>query len=345
MFEAIRRTIAAVLALVAYAGTVLPQTRRLLRHRRRSAAAISDPTRRAVALAALAEKRMNVEAVAVFAILAPWRARRRALAAIVALQVAIDYLDSVDEAAGGTLEERLRRHRGLAIPLAAADDGPLRVADTEDPYLGDLLRTAAHAFAGLAGAAPIAPFLAAAVTRCGEGQAHTHAGATDPGALEAWGRTLGGEPWRWWELAAGACSSVAAHALIAAASRSTASAEVAGRIDAAYFPSVGALTVLLDDLVDIVEDERAGEHNYVRYYGTAEEAAERLRAMEEAADDAVGRLPGAWRHRAILDGVAGFYLSSPGARTAFAAPARRALLEGLGSVRVLLAFMGLRRRV
>lgn len=55
-------------------------------------------------------------------------------------------------------------------------------------------------------------------------------------------------------MAAGASSSVAAQALIAAAADAKTTPEEVGLVDAAYFPPIGALTVLLDDLVDRDED-------------------------------------------------------------------------------------------
>jgi hypothetical protein len=56
---------------------------------------------------------------------------------------------------------------------------------------------------------------------------------------------------------------VPAHALLAAAADARTTAAEATRIDAAYFPSIGALTVLLDDLIDREEDLAGGEHNYL----------------------------------------------------------------------------------
>ena len=59
---------------------------------------------------------------------------------------------------------------------------------------------------------------------------------------------------------------MAVHALIAAAADPRTTAEEAELIDAAYFPPIGALTVLLDDLVDRDDDREAGQHNYLSYF-------------------------------------------------------------------------------
>jgi tetraprenyl-beta-curcumene synthase len=311
---------AALAALAAYAVTVLPRVRRELRRWRKLAEAIPDPGRRDRALAALAEKRSNVEAVAVFATLAPLRQRRAVLRAIVPLQLAIDYRDVLEEAGEG---------------------GPT------DSYLTALEAGWVREIEGLVGCGVVAPTLRAAVERCAEGQRRTHAAALGEAAeLQLWAESVE-EPddYRWWELAAGASSSVAAHALIAAAAEPSASSATAARIDAAYNPSIGALTVFLDDLVDRAADRAAGEHSYLMYYGSSAEAAERLAWIARQARTRVEPLPRASRHRAILAGVGAFYLGTGEARTAYSEPIRQRLLAALGpGTRVLTAFMRLRRR-
>lgn len=318
MRVAAKETGAALAALGAYAITVLPRVRRELRRWRRLAEAIPDPERRGRALSALEEKRGNVEAVAVFATLAPWRQRRAVLRAIVPLQVAIDYRDTLEEADETTKEDAY---------LTALDTAWVREVESLD------------------GCGAVAPLLRRAVERCAEGQRQTHAAAGSESAeLERWALAL--EPssdYRWWELAAGASSSVAAHALIAAAADPAASAGIAALIDRAYNPPVGALTVFLDDLVDREADREAGEHSYLDYYERPAEAAERLAAIATTARTQLEPLPHPARHQAILCGVGAFYLSAA-ARTPDADAIRQRLLDALGpGTRVLATFMRVRR--
>jgi tetraprenyl-beta-curcumene synthase len=309
---ATRETAAAASALGAYLTTVLPGTRQELRRWRRIAEAIPDPERRRQALEALTEKASNVEAVAVFATLAPRRRRRAVLRAIVPLQVAIDYLDTLEEA-------------GIVEP---ADGG----------YLAGLQRAWRDGVAVLPAAATTADLIERAVRRCGEGQSHTHqAEHGDASALEDWARRLP-EPtgYRWWELAAGASSSVAAHALIAAAATPVTTARQAELIDAAYNPSIGALTVLLDALVDRQRDHATGAHNYTDYYSGPEDAARRIADIGREARDGIFPLSNRGRHMAILAGVAGFYLGEPGARNSLGRPVAAGLEATLGpSVRLI----------
>ncbi|HWO83739.1 MAG TPA: DUF2600 family protein [Solirubrobacterales bacterium] len=294
---------AAVGALGAYLLTVMPAARRELRR--------WGPLPE--------EKVRNAEAVAVFATLAPRSARPAAVRMIVTLQVALDRRDELEETGG---------------EIDAAESAELE--RLEASWRRDI--------AMLPSQGAVSPLLEHAVERCREGQRKTHGAAAGDGeGLRRWAESLAAPAgYRWWELAAGASSSVAAHALIAAAAAPDTSGVTAARIDAAYFPPIGALTVLLDDLVDWVDDRAAGEHNYLDYYVDASAAAERLGLIAERAAAQVEQLPRAARHRAILAGVGAFYLGD-GAETAFQ-PIRARLIKTLGpGGRILVWFLRLRR--
>lgn len=311
--------IAVLAALATYLSTVVPAVRRELERWRREAVAIADPTERRRALTALSEKDANVEAVAVFAIFAPRAQRRDAIRAIAALQVAIDYLDMAEEEGSEGDAEYLERLFGAYRESAAM----------------------------LPSHAAVSQLIERTIARCGEGQHWTHAAERgDCAGLEAWARAQTAPPaYRWWEIAAGASSSVAAHALIAAAADSRATAAEGELIDAAYFPPIGALTVLLDDLADREEDAATGAHSYLNYYAGSEEAAERLELIVRQGESAIAELRHRRRHAAILTGVIGFYLSSEAAQTSYARPIRDRLLASAGpAVRLVVAVMRRRRR-
>lgn len=331
-----RDGVAIMRALAVYRGRIVPLVRRELAGWRELAAAIPDPVARAQALAAIDEKGLNVEATAVFATLTPRRTRAVATRAMVALQTAIDYLDSLGELASAEpLREGLRQHGALTEAAPAGDS-----------YLAALTGAYRESLAALPSHPDVAEALACAVARCGEGQAYTHAAEHgDRAALEAWARGLDAPAaYRWWEVAAGASSSVAAHALIAAAADRRTTAAGAELTDAAYFPSVGALTVLLDDLIDRDEDRAAGAHNYTAYYDDGEDTAARLELIVHLARAGLARLRRPHRHTAILAGVVGFYLSAAGAETPFARPARdRLLAAARPGVRPIVAVMRRRR--
>lgn len=316
------------------------------------AGAIPDPDLRRHALAALTEKGLNPEAVAVFAILAPRPHRRAAIRAIVALQVAIDYIDLLGEQpARDPLKDGLQLHRALPVavtPGAAAEDWyRFHPRDGDGGYLSSLVLACQRSLESLPAAGALHPLTVAAAERCGQGQSHTHAAARgDRGALESWARKLAAPAgYSWWEVAAGASSSVAAHALIAAGANRGSRVDDGLAIDAAYFPSIGALTVLLDDLIDREHDATSGDHNYIAYYPSGEAAGERLALIAARAETAIGDLAQPARHAAILTGVVGFYLGAEEARAPYARVARERLLETCGAgVGTIAAAVRLRRK-
>lgn len=316
MGSAIREAASAASALGAYLTTVLPRARRELRRH--------QPLPR--------EKAKNAEAVAVFATLAPLARRASVVRAIVALQVAIDRRDTLEESAELPLLLAMR------INPATRPDGAGYLDRLEEEWRREVV--------ALPSGAALLPPIERAVERCAEGQHRTHTAARgEVEGLRHWAESLGAPPgYRWWEVAAGASSSIAAHALIAAAADPATTAETAALIDAAYHPPIGALTVFLDDLVDRDEDRAAGEHNYLDYYASPGEAADRLALIGTRAEGLVAGLPRSGRHRAILAGVGAYYLSAPGAETHYANPIRERLLEALGpGARLLAGFMRLRR--
>ncbi|MDX6622690.1 MAG: tetraprenyl-beta-curcumene synthase [Solirubrobacterales bacterium] len=344
-----KEAIAALATLAVHESRVLPRVGRELAGWRGVAAAVPDPRLRDAALAALTEKASNVEAVAVFATLAPARDRPAVVRAVVALQVAIDYLDNLGERPGpDPLRDGLQLHRSLAtafVSEAERGDWYAHHPQREDGgYLDSLLEACREAFASLPSHTTVEAPARAAALRCGEGQSHTHAAVPSSAPLREWASRLAAPAgFEWWEAAAGASSSVAAHALIALAADAEASPEEAVLVEAAYFPAIGALTVLLDDLVDREADARFGEHNYLDYYGSTEVAAERLTSIVGLARAALPPLPRSARHAAILAGVLAFYLSSPGARTPFATTIRARLLRAGGPlVRALASILRLR---
>jgi tetraprenyl-beta-curcumene synthase len=342
--------IAVVSALVAYRRRILPLVHDELRRWETLAVAIPDPALRAAALSGLREKGRNAEATAVFAILAPRERRGGALRSMTALQIAIDYLDSLGEApVDDPLADGLALHRAIddaVSPDAPAGDWYRHHPQREDGgYLAALVASCREEIAALPATGVVTPVLRRAATRCGEGQSHTHAAARmGVAGLEAWAREQPSAPgYLWWETAAGASSSVAVHAQLAAAADRTTTAEESESIDALYFPPIGALTVLLDDLVDRDDDLEAGQHNYLGYYTGEQQAADRIGLLAERARAATMHLRGGRRHRAILAGVAGFYLSDPANGSGYARPIRERLLHSLDStVRPIMLAMRLR---
>jgi tetraprenyl-beta-curcumene synthase len=325
-----------------YWGTVFPRVCVRIAVWRRRARRIPDPVLRSLALAALAEKRSNIEGAAAFAAFAPWGRRGAVTRALSSFQAAYNLLDmlgeqpSVDPVLDG---ERL--HSALVFALGWPSSGGARAGGVDpgeggvDPgvypldwyehhprredggYLDALIEECRSAFMGLPRYAVAAPAARNAAERIVAFQSLNLSEAQgDHAGLERWARaaTPPGTGLQWWETAGAAGSSLGVHVLIAAASDSGLTAEEVGRLEEAYFPWIGGLHSLLDNLIDKREDEAAGHRSLVEYYGP-ERAARRMGWMAEQAVLRARGLPHSARHTVMLAAMIGNYLSSPEAHT------------------------------
>jgi len=325
--------------------TVLPDVRRELRRWDRRAAAIPDPALRAQALAKLRQERCNAEVAATLATLVPPPRRRRAVEAIVALQVMYDYLDGLTEQpSADPLAGARRLHRAFvdAFTLVGPRAGYYASGagagaggsgnDDDGGYLAALVETCRHGLRALPAAPVIAPVARGVVTRCGEAQARTHAVAhAGVEQLRAWARAQPeARALQWHEVAAGAAASVlAAHALIALAGDARTTTAHAQAVADAYLATC-ALTTLLDSLIDADADAASGGHAYLAYYRDEAEAAARLRVLARTALAAAAELPGAPHHHMTVGGAVAFYLSAPAAGGARARRLTAPLIAELG---------------
>jgi tetraprenyl-beta-curcumene synthase len=321
---------------------VFPRLRREQQERGAAAERILDPRLREPALAAL-RKWGNVEGAVAFATLAPRAHRATAADAMGAFQAAYNYLDM--------LAERSRTWPGAdpgQLHMALVDALLTRTQHLDAPpvdyygaiggygdggYLEQLAEDCRDALARLPSWASVAPAAGRAAERIVAFQAASNGEIErDRDALRAWGDAnvelaLG---LRWWEAAAAAGSSLEVFALIALAAHTDVDAQAIVAIDRAYFPWIGALHSLLDNLVDLDEDHASGQHSLFACYASADEARERIRMLARRALEAARVLPQASGHVLILAAMASFYLSAPQARSQARAPVRAAVLSTLG---------------
>lgn len=331
--------------------SIYPQVRHELSRWERHAQGIPDPVLREQALHKLAVERLNPEAAAFFAVLAPRRERARVIQLIVAYQILYDYLDAVNELPGCTsLQNGLQLHRALVD--AVQPDRPLHDYYLHNPRRRDggytlvLADTCRRILSRLASTARIAPILAHAADRCGEAQSHNHAiVAEGERRLIEWSlEQAPGSHYLWWELAAGGISCLAIHALFALASEPMTSIHEAVLLDAAYFPPICAISALLDSLADHHSDQGTTNHSFTARYRDSTHAAERLVAIATDATQRVSILSQHRRHLIILSGIVAFYLSSPTVEAGFPAPVAENLKLAAGPLaRLMRAVMRLRR--
>jgi tetraprenyl-beta-curcumene synthase len=319
---------------------IYPQVRRELAGWEHRAGRIPDPVLQDQARGKLTGERLNPEAAALFAVLAPRAQRRHVVSLIVAYQVLYDYLDAVNEdAEGSDLRNGLQLHRALSE--AVSPDLPISDYYLHHPRRGDggYMRALTEACRRIVRTLPSVTHrgqvLAHATERCGQAQSHNHAIlACGEEQLIAW--SLAQAPDRsdylWWELAAGGISCLGIHALLASAADPKSDANDAAQLDAAYFPPICAVSALLDSLADYHIDARTSNHSFIAHYGDSAQAAERLVAITADAAERIKGLRHSRRHAIILAGITSYYLSSPSARAGFPAPVADALIRSVGSL-------------
>jgi tetraprenyl-beta-curcumene synthase len=310
---------------ITYWFTIAPTARSELRRWKRYARSIADPALRGHALEKLSNEALNPEAAAFFAVLAPKTSRSRLVRLIVAYQVMYDYLDAVNEAPTfSSLRDGLQLHRALldaVLSQQTSTDYYLHDSQHEDDgYLNALIHTCRDALDACPSRGVLTPALIAAARRCGEAQARNHAVSIEGyDQLIDWSeRQAPCSGYLWWELAAAGISCLAIHALFAAAATPKTTPYEAQRIDAAYFPPVCAISALLDSLIDLPHDADTINHSFAAHYTASSHAAERYEAIIADAEEQLSGLRHARRHRIILAGITGYYLSAPEAHNTFA---------------------------
>jgi tetraprenyl-beta-curcumene synthase len=219
--------------------------------------------------------------------------------------------------------------RLLASPLDWYEYHPQR---DDGGYLSHLIEQCRTAFGGLPSQALVGPCARSGAARIVAFQSlNLSESQGDHTGLEHWAleATPPGTDLRWWETAAAAGSSLGVHALIAAAAETRLDAHEVSAIDRAYFPWIGCLHSLLDNLIDKHEDEAAGHRSLVEYYGP-QRAAQRMSWLAKHAERVARELPHSRRHTVILAAMIANYLSSTEAQSPQLTPVSRAVLATTG---------------
>jgi tetraprenyl-beta-curcumene synthase len=339
--EAARERFALAFAFVTLAVrywlAVYPHVLVRLRRTRARASAIPDPGLRALALASL-QKHSNLEGAAAFAALVPRKTRRPAIRALLAFQSIYNYVDVLAEQPDvTTAAQALNAHLPLACALGAPPDiGPLYLKGRwlhDSGYLAELVVICRQALTELPAAAIVRAAALQSAREIAEFQAHSHPAATSQD-LESWARRpharspqLG-----WRETAAARGSSLAVHALIAAAAERSLDPQTVPRLLAAYGGPIGALHSMLDSLVDQDEDARLGQTSLIALYDSPEHAETVLARTARLARTAARELPGGRRHAVLVAAMAASYLSDSRAQSPQAAPVAEAVRNAIGSL-------------
>ncbi len=341
--ERVALAVAFLDAVLRYWLTVFPRATREIGHWQRRAAQIPDPALRRLGIDSLRE-RSNIEGAAAFAAFAP-RAHRGAVArALVAFQAAYNYADLLSEQPHeDAIANGRRLHEALPAALAATPDPcapqldyyALHPQHDDGGYLPELVATARAALSTLPSFPAVAGSARSAAERIVVFQSlNVGAAQGDHLALAEWARehTPAESELQWWEVAAAAGSSLGVHVLIAAAAEQGLRPTEVAALDRAYFPWIGALHSLLDNLVDREEDVRTDQPSLVAYYASPAQAAARMRMLALDSVHRARALPRGRRHLLILAAMAGNYLSNPEANTPEVREVAHSVLEAIGEL-------------
>lgn len=319
--------------------SVFPRARAELAAWRHRAQQIPDRVLRKAAFDALTTKSPDLEGAVAFAVFAPPSMRANVVQAITAFEIAFDYMDSIAE-----LPSRDPIANGYCLNqalLVALSPGAQHLdyyrhhpRRADAGYLEGLVRACQTAVASLPSFVTIAEPLRRALSRIVAYQSLNHGDASGShDAFRRWAdsQSMQGVDLHWWELGAAAGSQLSVLSLIAAAGDPTMCSARATALERAYFPWVGALSTLLDGVVDQNRDNAEGQRNLIDHYTSPEETAGRLKMLADEALEAVLSLSDAPNHTMILGAMAAFFHAMPQALAPNVRLATRAVVDSMGA--------------
>lgn len=282
----------------------------------RRAGQIPDPELRRQALASMNTKKFHCEGGAVYAAqVLPYVDRLVPL--IVAYQTISDYLDNLCDRST-SLDPVDFRQLHLSMQDALAPGAPLRdyyryrQEKDDGGFLASLVHTCQEQVAALPSYPVVQKRVLELSSLYSDLQVHKHiAHDKREGELLAWWEQFrSAYPQLYWqEFAAVTGSTIGIFALFCLATEPDLEPSQVKVVDAAYFPWICGLHILLDYLIDLEEDRIGGDLNFVSYYRSDREAMERLQYFVEQAKASVAALPNPVFHRLIVDGLVAFYLA------------------------------------
>jgi len=281
----------------------------------------SCPDHRLVGLAeaSLTHKRFHALGGSVFALNSHPDYRDTVLRLIVAFQTISDYLDNLCDRAG-VLDEATFRQLHLSMEDAVCVRGVCHdyykyyPYSDDGGYLNQLVEVCCHETAHLPGYDRIRQTVLYLTQLYCDLQAHKHKEPSNrESSLIEWTRPhLDKYPeLNWWEFAAATGSTLCTFSLFAAASYREVKQKELDAILKAYFPWICSLHILLDYLIDMEEDRREGDLNFVGYYKEPSIQAERLGFILGRSKLLAPGLSNPSFHLAVINGLLGLYLSDP----------------------------------
>lgn len=307
---------------------------------RTRALAISDPVHRQQALEALADKRPLLDGAAFFWIL-PDRRHLELLRLLVAFQALANYHDHASERARG---DQTRPGSSMDAFLEVVDlDRPLTSygaasATGVDAYVQALALACRTGCAALPRYREARPLLLRQVRLARSlDLEHDPDPARRTQGLQRFAHEELGQRTdaTWWELTAGAASMMTAIVLLALAADERMTSDEMRRAVEAY-TWVASASAFLDNYVDQFEDQAIGEHNYLAYYSSSDEAVRGIAVLLHRSLREAAALRHGDRHVVIIAAMAALYLSSDNARSPALRTSTRELARSGGPLTQLL---------
>jgi len=326
---------------------VLPVVARELAYWEEKARAIPDPSLKAQAMASLTHKRFHCEGGSVFA---AWSKQwitsdpagtggaeelgtltgldataldgQALVRFIVAFQTISDYLDNLcDRTESLSLRDFRQLHQSMldaACVTGECSGDYYRYHPRRDDggYLEALVTACRKALTGLPRYSRVQERVLRLVRLYTDLQCYKHLEIRRRvPVLVAWYRrhSAACAELEWWEFAAACGSTLGVFALVADAARPSA-LEADECLEAAYFPWIAAIHILLDYLIDQEEDRRENDLNFVSFYRSPAEMQSRMVWILEKAIESARGLADPPFHLTVVEGLLGLYLSSPKVR-------------------------------
>lgn len=318
---------------------VRPNLKRQYEHWMAHARCIPDPELRRQAVASLSLKKFHLEGGLVYVAQVPLYTQTL-VSLITAYQTLCDYLDN--------LCDRSTSHDGadfrqlhLSLQDALTPGQPLQSyyafrRDREDGgYMAALVQTCQKSCALLPSFAVVQARVLELSRLYSDLQVHKHIlPQLREQALADWHGQHGHRypELQWQEFAAATGSTLGIFELLCQAGQVAPDVQLMRAIDAAYFPWVSALHIMLDYLVDLDEDRLGGDLNFIQHYRSDAEALERINFIVLRARAALQNVPAQQRrfHELIVDGLIAFYLADKKVKHGRARPLAQKLRRQVG---------------
>lgn len=281
----------------------------------KEAQTIPDPELRKQALASMDTKKFHCQGGAVYAAQALANADVL-VSLIVAYQTISDYLDNLCDRSTSLDPVDFRQlhfsMQDALTPGAEIRDYYLHREEKDDGgFLAHLVKTCQQQVERLPSYSQVQPLVLKYSLLYSDLQVYKHIAQEkrEAALLHWWEQHRQEYPdLLWQEFSAVTGSTIGIFSLFVMATQKQVAQADIKHLDAAYFPWICGLHILLDYLIDLEEDKAGGDLNFVSYYATTEEATERLQHFIQQAKTSVKQLPNAAFHSMIVDGLIAFYL-------------------------------------